>query len=631
MFRPVSTALPAFPPVGRGDFINSGGFADIYQDPRDPSLVLKRFKNPQSGELADMVSHLISIQRWARPSDRHIFLTRFSWPIEAFGIGQQMLGFSMPKAPDDAYFTLTAAGKTRRELLQMKFLMSATYWQGKSITSQKPDLSEQDRLEVAIDLHDAIRALHEHDLVYSDYSGNNLVVRRGEVASVFILDADSIATPDLREKHPVKSPSWEVPDDLDPTAADRSLFALWCWRFLTEEHAAFPSASGAARLRSTESHDLVDGLLETYQTGDFKSFRALSDDLRRLRNDERDARAIRRAAETGFARLVILEARESRSKEERELVELAERHIVRERQIESQTASRQQLLISRATRDSGPFILDFPPNISTTVAPTSPSEFWAMLYDARESELAAHLAEGRLQQFEDLPLMLRVARHALAEVDQCRFDSSASPGTGTIKWHWPMTSFVNHAELRITGPTGKMIVHSIKREPGSVFQERQVALATGGSVDITLTLGIATPSGSLYLSEDSAVHMLTIPAKPVAPAAAGPRRVRGPGYDENFDLVDLVELQRQHAEAVALRRKKRLVRSSAAAVIATSLGTAAWFASQRPVRESPPACSSAVVSEIDQCLQIAGRPISWADRFNFRSNVFVPYHQRGRG
>ena len=296
--------IPQFPRVSRGDFVNSGGMGSVYADPRNNDLYLKQFNTPLKGEQAEMLLRLIEVQRWARPSEKEILLTRFSWPTEGFGTPDNIIGYSMPKAPRDAYFSLTAAGRTQEKLLQLKFLMDSKYFSGKAIASAKPNVSEQDRLEIAIELVDAIQVVHHHGLVYGDVSSNNMCARLGESPSVFLLDADSIVTPDIRAKNPVRTPGWPVPDNLDPVEADRSLISLFVWRFMLEDPNALPNISAIPRFHLSEAKQFVNTLISCYESGREADFLELSHGLRLVRDDSRDSRAILRLKDLLKAALV---------------------------------------------------------------------------------------------------------------------------------------------------------------------------------------------------------------------------------------------------------------------------------------------------------------------------------------
>lgn len=623
---------PLFPTTSRAQFINKGGFAEIFQDPRNQELLLKKFNTPQRGEQAAMVARLISVQEWARPSDRHILLTRFSWPIEGFGTQQEIVGFSMPKAPDDSYFTLTAAGRTSRQLLQMKFLMDSDYWNRKAVTSPKPYLSEQDRIEIAIDLHDSIQTIHQHGLVYSDYSGNNLVVRQGKTPSVFILDADSIATPELREKYPIKSPTWEVPAGLDPIESDRSLFALWCWRFLIEQYAVFPREEDSSKFQALDSRSIVDALVFTYQTGNRHSFDSLSDELRRIRNDERDSLAVKRAAETGFARLVLKESLETKRTEDQQLIHSAKAQVQREKLIEDSNETRQSLLLARQSRQSSRFTLDLSPSITTSSPPRDSNDLWRMLNDARETEVAVHLANGSLSRLEKMPIIERAAQHALAEVPAPSIRSRASIGLSTFEWDWPPTPYVNLARLALRAPNGKVVTHDIERERDALVQERQVSLPRGGTVEARLCFGISSPLGTTFVSSNSTRHEIAVLAPPVSPNPQRSGRLStGPQSLDDLHVIDPAEIQRQAIEQERLRKRKNIQRALTGVACVLVIISAGAIALLTRDSFTPRQCVNAGIIEIELCAFRSTGRISRLDLYEFSDNYPPMYHSRTWG
>ncbi len=567
-----------------------------------------------------MIARLIAVQEWSRPSERQIMLTKFSWPVEAFGTEDEIVGYSMPKAPDDAYFQLTAAGKTTRQLLQMKYLMNASYWTGKSVTSTKPELSEQDRIEVSIDLHDAIGVINTQGLVYSDFSGNNLVVRRGEFPSIFILDADSIATPEIRIKNPVKSPMWDTPSGLDPVESDRSLFALWCWRFLLEEYSSYPSSEGSSKFQHLDSRSMADTLVFTFETGNEHAFASLSTELRSLRNDARDSRAIQRAAKTRFARLVVKEALESRTAEDQAVVDKAVAHLARERLIEDSNPSRQQLLLTRQSRESGLFVLDLPPSITRSSPPSTIKGFQQMLLDAREAEIALFLANGEAKQFESHPFTLRAVRHALKEVGVCSVSSRAAIGVGTFDWTWPNATYVNHALIAIETPNGKTLTDNVSRSFNEDTTQRQVTLPRGGNVKVRITLGVETPAGSVFLSEDSAEHVVAILPQPPAPQI---KRTRQASFDSlSQDDGALLDPQAVQAAILEERRKRRRARQQLAIsgfASAVLVGVAVWLLNPFKTNLPVDKCLTPGITEIGTCSYETTSKITSLDFFHFRN------------
>ena len=615
---------PNFPNVTKNDFVNSGGFASVYRDPGFPDRYLKKLNSPLTGELAQMLERLIDIQQWARPSDRATLLTRFSWPVEGFGASGNIVGFSMPRAPDDAYFSLTTAGRTSQQLLQMKFLMDKNYFNRKAVTSAKPNINEQDRLEIAIDLHDAIHTVHRHGLVYSDYSGNNLVVRLGTTPSVFILDADSITTPELREKHPIKSPTWDVPNGLDPLESDRALFALWCWRFLIEEYSVYPSVDETHKFHSLQSRSLVNALIETYKTGWQHSFDSLSTELRSIRDDARDSLAIRRSYESGFARYVIRESAEIKSEIDRETVVFAENHLAKERLIESSIPSRQRILLSRETHASSYFQLDLPPSITSYAAPQTQTELEEMFKDARETEIALHFSNGSLTRFERHPLLDRAIEHGLVEAGLASITSRIAIESAEVQWTWPASPFVNYAQIQIKSPR-KTISHEIERKRGKPTEDRKLNLPGGGDVQIDVITGVRSPSGKIILAPEKLRHSISIPAAPYVPNAPKKRqpssRISADVDDASF--IDIEEQRRLHeiAEQARRRAKKQKVLASCAAAIILPFGGFGYFWLTQKVDVEP--CRNISLDEIGICRYERTGQISSASFFNFSGSEYL--------
>ena len=615
---------PNFPNVTKNEFVNSGGFASVYRDPGFPDRYLKKLNSPLTGELAQMLERLIDIQQWARPSDRATFLTRFSWPVEGFGVSGNISGFSMPKAPDDAYFSLTTAGRTSQQLLQMKFLMDKNYFNRKAVTSAKPNVSEQDRIEIAIDLHDAIHTVHRHGLVYSDYSGNNLVVRLGITPSVFILDADSITTPELREKHPIKSPTWDVPNGLDPLQSDRALFALWCWRFLIEEYSVYPTINQIHKFHHLQSKSLVNALIETYNSGQEHAFNSLSSELRIIRDNSRDSLAIRRAYETGFARNVIRESAEIKSEIDRETVALAEIHLAKEHLIESSIPLRQRILLSRETHTLSHFELDLPPSITSYAAPQSQSELEEMFREARETEIALHFSTGSLTKFETHPLLDRAIEHGLVEAGLASITSRTAIESAEVQWTWPVSPYVNYALVQIKSPR-KTISHEIERKKGKLTEDRKLNLPGGGDVQIDVITGVRSPSGKIVLAPEKLRHSISIEAAPYVPALPKKRQLssRNAADADDASFFDIEEQRRlqEIAEQARRKAKKQRIFAGVAAAILLPLSGFAYF---QLTQKSPiDFCRNISLEKIGKCRYDISGQISSASFFNFSGSEYL--------
>jgi len=576
-----------------------GGFASVYEDPRDAKMCIKKFLKPLTGEEAQRLLRLVEVPNWSRPSDRSILLNRFSWPIDTFGTPDQILGFSMQKAPPDAYFSLTVARKTQHQLLALSYLMDDSYWKGAAVESAKPSLDDQDRLEMAIDLLDALETIHRIGLVYGDVSSNNLCGRLGETPSVFLLDADSIVTPEVRAKNMVRTPGWVVPESLDPISTDRSLISLFIWRFMLEEPSSYPDSNRISLLKNRSVYYYADLLVNGYKGGDENDLIELAVRLRLARDIDRDARALRRASDTKFARFVVHEAAEARTDSERKLVANAHAHIAYEKSIETASPARQRLLINRATHHAGEFQLDLSPSLTSSTPPTTISELHQMISDARECELAIHLAASGLGLLEGDRWLDRAMKHALIEAGQVEISSVVKVENAVISWTWPPALYVNHAELTIHLDSGKLLSQIIARDKKTEQTERTLHLPGGGPIAIELLLGVKSPNDSSFFGTNVITHDLVVPSPP-KPVMQRPSLAVGNSVGPA--IIDLEEQERLRVLADKARRRQAKHRVLvAAATIGLIGGSVTAWALTRYEAIAEQNCRQIGITELGPC------------------------------
>ena len=529
----------------------------------------------------------------------------------------------MPKAPRDAYFSLTAAGRTKEVLLQLKYLMDSKYFSGKAISSAKPNVSEQDRLEIAIELVDAIQVVHHHGLVYGDVSSNNMCGRLGDTPSVFLLDADSIVTPDIRAKNPVRTPGWPVPDNLDPVEADRSLISLFVWRFMLEDPNALPNISAIPRFHLSEAKQFVSTLISCYESGRESDFLELSHGLRLVRDDSRDSRAILRAANSHFARNVIREAVEAKSDADKNIVAKAQSQVVFERLVESSSGTRQRVLISRSVHRSDGFKLDLSPTITASAPPSTITELREMILDARETELALHLANGDLKNLESETWLPRAIEHAIIEAGFATLSTRNSVESSVIHWTWPAAPYVNYAELRIKLSSGKVLVEKINRDPRKPDSERSLQLKGGGKLQVDLVTGVKSPSQNIYLAADKLRQDVTVLPPPRPISVTQPLTQ----IDDDAVIIDLEEQQRlRDLAAASAKRAKRNKVLAAAALIVVTTGAALGY-TLLPNQKSEDFCNEVSLAELSICSYALNREISTSDFYKISKFRYFVVHK----
>jgi hypothetical protein len=565
--------LPALPPIDPSAKINSGAFGTLYRDPRNPAHCIKVLKDPMLGEEARSLIRLAEIARWARPSDVEQLVTRFAWPIEIFGDDDAVHGYTMPLAPNSCYFELTVAKRTKRETLQIKFLTDDSYWRSAAVTGPKPNVSYQDRLEIAIDCLDSMEVLHRHGLAYGDISGNNIVARMDARPGVFFFDADSITTVDLRNASPLVSPGWETPEGLDPLAIDRSRFAILVFRLLVEQPNAKPDWETIELLPPNDKNVFGEALVRCYFTGLENEFMNLAKLMRDVREDARDQRALQAALDNGFARWVLREKAEAKTAQDRRIVTWAEAQLAFEIEVDDAVGLEYRKLLRRNKLMRNEFVLDVRPRIELSKTPSTSEELHQLIYDALFVEITSHFSSAGLGKLETDPWLERAIQHAHYEVGSEPVSYVTRLGEADIKFSWPVLPFVNCAKLTIES-SGHRQELTLRRSEAGEAPLRLVKAPNGANCRVVLSLGSESPSGlRIYCPPKDPVNF-SIPA---IPTPVVPNRSQGGSLGQGaphgqgapvFDFVDPVEEERKRLEAIRIKKTKR-IKVFAAAVVST--------------------------------------------------------------
>lgn len=463
---------------------------------------------------------------WARPSERHVLETRFSWPLTGYGSANRIEGFSMTYAPDDAQFVLQIGEKSRKVLLQANYLINDRFWTtNRALTSARPIVDEQDRVSIAAEFIDAMETLHRHDLVYGDVSGNNVCVRVGDYPSVFLLDADSVVSPELRKRNLVRTPDWEVSDALDPITADRSLTALFIWRLLAQQPRARPSVKEARLLPGAVGTNCGLLLVELYETGSATAAEELCRTIRACRTPERVSKSHERAVRTGYARFVVNEATSAMSRNQLDMVAKAERFVQLEEEVERTTGLRQRRLISKIGTLDFPFVFDLSNVALVGTPPGTVADLRRMLQDAEFAEVAQHLAVSGLGSLESHWMVARALKHAYVQMGDAAFAARAKAEHGVISWRWPSVRYINVVRLEFSMEGRTILTDEVERDFMEATTERSLSVPGGGDITAVLRFGTRSPTGQSFWVDVATRLKFAVPPPPkVATTAKVPAR-----------------------------------------------------------------------------------------------------------
>lgn len=454
----------------------TGGFGTVYEDPADPIRVVKRLNHPLTDRGAAELLALLRVYADARLSDRFLIDTRFSWPTTLFGDGTRIEGLAFQRAPEAAYFDLETTSGVRQTLLTLSFVLRADHFSGQAILSPPPPITYQDRVQLAIDLIDAVAVLHRGGLVHGDISEKNVCIQLTTPRRVFLLDTDSIRTARFHEENRLKTAGWEPAKGLTDLEANRSVVALAVWRLLTSEaearpvtsHAVVPptlaSATEAAH-RTGSEHDLV--LLR----------RALSDE----RDDLTWAAAVQQAQESGFARLVLRELPGS----DAPFAELRDRALawlVEEERAGKARGALRQALVERLERD-GEFAVDLPAD-PDAAARRARRDVRTLVYELRFEDIARGVVDGRYVEAASDVWTVRAVQHALASLGVPRVTVAAGDQHTDFTWAWPDVDFVNVGLVTVSGLNGASATHAVPRRDHQLGGVRLPASVTGASISL---------------------------------------------------------------------------------------------------------------------------------------------------
>lgn len=583
------------------DKLGTGGFGIVYRDPRNPARrCVKKYKNVAVGEEAERLTRLASIDQWARPSDAELIKEAFAWPLEVFGEVGRIEAFTMDIAPDDAHFELRMKnGNSYHRLLQLDYLIDATYFSSNAIDSSSAVVfSLQDRVELAINICDSILALHRYGLVYQDISSKNIVARRGDPRQCFILDADSITTPEGALAAPITSPTWEVPKGLDPINIDRARLGLMVLRLLVQGHSIRPDA-GCPELTKRGYGDLANAVDSTYTKGDEASATEMVRLLRQMRDDAHARAAFHRAVKSGYARRIVQDGQMVTSVPDLQTVSLARLHVDRENRLEQSDVQTQRREL-QALRNHSQFTIDLMSGVGVMPLPTTDSELNELAFDGYFSDIVAHLIKPGLPHLRRNPLLHSVVDRAIVEASSGKITSMVATGKGTLVVDWPTTEFVTIAEVSLLVGGTEQSREVVTRSPAELQIRREIRSEAGGTVTAHVRFGIKTADDEIILQKF--IALVTDVVIPPVPQPVAPQR-KGGGVPL-IDLFDPVEEERL-ADLARIAREKKLKRQILAAVASVVVMIGGFFLWSKLTAEDPPYRSFR---------ELESPPVSWTPR-----------------
>ena len=567
--------------------IGGGNYGEIFPDPNDPTRCIKCFRKPLDEEASRQLIRLVEVLKWARPSDSETLTSRFAWPLGVFGDPASLVGFSMPRLPDTARFELVSL-RTSMKDLQAKFLMDASFWERPTTKSHPPYVSPGDRLELVLDLAHALQVLHDNGLCFGDISANNIAIDLATRPRVFLFDADSILTVSERARHPLLSPGWETPPDLDPIEIDRARFSLFVVRMFSEQLNVTP-----ATVKSSDLGEPIAAIIplldEVYNHGTADGFDATVEALRSLRSPTAARAAFDAAVESEFARRVLAERIHATELSDKKLVGLAENQLFFETAYTGMTGRGKRSGLQRDKLQRSGFKLDVPPSAVPAHAPRTEADLKNLVHLAMFEDIAHHFANNDLGALARHSWTERAIEHAHVEIEPPELQIKTEPGALIARAWWPANPLVNVMRLRITGPAIDHTSYLTRGQTGRQL-ERELKLPQGGDISVALHAGCSAGGNSVIWTPEPIRASHTISPIPQShrghqPASSSMSEVINPAAAREQAIIDRLELelrQRQRRDA-----RRRRIASWVGVLAASSLAGVVGYRYIDPGPQSP--------------------------------------------
>lgn len=504
---------PALQPLDGG----RGGVGSVSFDPKHPDRLYKSFDSPLTGRAAKELAEVFHAYHRARPSDRYFIDTRIAWPTALVGDPEHVLGLALSRAPQSAHFDMHTKRESKRQLLQLAYVLDEKYWVTNAFAWGKPELHDQDRIQLAVDFIDTLAALHASGLVYGDVSAKNVCVVQGPPVKVFLLDPDSISSPRFRDDHPLQTPDWEPARlDLDATSADRSVAALLVWRLLVRDASSRPNVGDTG-----VTQGIAEAIRHCYDAGEAAAFRLLRDSLASARDEATRQAAAHDPRARRFARVLLRDLQTNEDAPKVGVLRLQSR-IDLEDEASAAFGARRARLISQLEVDADVFDADVLPEDPTRQSPQMRLE--ELVHEARFADIAEAVAAGDLDELRDHPWTIRAVEHALWQVGPPPQPRTRATTTGLqVDLRWPTQPYVTGAHIRCDSGQGPPLIHAIRRGT-SPDSSTTLTLARGftGQAFVTYTVAPMTedPSANAIVapvSSSGVGFQLPVPQPEMAP------------------------------------------------------------------------------------------------------------------
>lgn len=520
-------------PTLNGPPVASGNMGELWVDPTNSDLLIKKFKRPHSRAESLLLIQLNNLLYEIRPSAKEALKQNFAWPLNLYGTTSAITAIQIPLAPKSFFRDIKILGSTESKLMTLSYLVDKDWWNSPVVETPEPKLFLEDRIEFCHHMLSTLLTLWESGGVYGDFSFLNLIWSTEPTPRIMFLDADT-ATADNTYDRQSHSPGWRehLKPGLNPLQKDLRLSALTIWRIFSQTLHGHPDNQNFTYSLTLLKSEVRIAIQDLWSNMTIESAYDLQSVLHKYRDDRYIKLLLENAVREGFARHIIQNIPHAPTKSEADKVSKATNWIDIEKQYEIKRG-RSQARFGRIHGNNHDFVLD------VTNAPT-PADFTkpeSLVNAFRDGDFV--LIAENLDQFNSsssqINFVTRAVEHALVEEPVPSVDFLEGNGVYQVNWVFPATTtWINRAVVTVLDSNGVVLTQKIfqrKLTRSSVrfsYDPRIAVISICWRVESPIGLDVNSPTTwSTRISSTGATttHRQPIPSSPTPRSQERPRIV----------------------------------------------------------------------------------------------------------
>jgi hypothetical protein len=443
------------PPLN-GPPIASGNMGELWVDPTNPDVLIKRFRTPQNRHESELLVDLNNLLYKIRPSAKETLKQNFAWPLDLFGNSSSITAIKIPLAPKSFYRDIKMLGDTDNKLMTLQYLVDKDWWTSAAVESREPKLTIEDRIEFSHHMLTTLLILWESGGVYGDFSFMNLIWSTEPTPRIMFLDADT-ATADNTYDRQLHSPGWRehLLPGLNPLQKDFRLSSLAIWRIFSQTQRGYPDDQNLTNALNQVESEVRLAIQDLWSNMTIESAKNLHLILHKYRDDRYIKLLFENAIKDGFAKHAIQQMPHSPTKFEKDQISKVANWIEIELQFETKRG-RNQARFGRIHGNNPEFVLD----VTNAPAPVDFTKPESVINAFRDGDFA--LIAENFDQFSpsspQFQYVKRAVEHALVEEQIPVVDFIEGTDYFQANWVFPATSnWINRAVMSVFDINGVVI------------------------------------------------------------------------------------------------------------------------------------------------------------------------------